>query len=343
MTELDQRKQILLQAIIRSYVKSAEPVGSEWLAANQNLGVSSATIRNELYEMTELGYLRQPHASAGRMPSDRGYRYYVDRLMTPARLTPDQVRALREAASLSDVDVKLLLTQTCRVLSSLTHYTSLASPPVSEESVIRQIHAVQVGATRLLLVIVLQGGQIIHRFVETPEAVTPAEVAQISSIIHGMLIGKQEPISAGAVEMRPGDRAFETVVHALVSAAQRALQVEEPELYTGGTSHMLGQPEFRESQKVEPLIRLLEERKTAFESLRVLLSQNSLAVVIGGENMRSELQECSLVAARYEAGPRSSGWVGVLGPTRMPYERTLSVVRGAAKALSQVFARLDVT
>src|SRR5437879_1686950 len=115
--ELDRRKQVLLQTIVRSYVVSAEPVGSEWLAANQNLGVRSATIRNELSEMTEMGYLRQPHTSAGRVPSDLGYRYYVDRLMTWVRLTAGEARALRETGNLSDVDVELLLTQTCRVLS----------------------------------------------------------------------------------------------------------------------------------------------------------------------------------------------------------------------------------
>src|SRR5437660_2751769 len=146
--ELDRRKQVLLHAIVHSYVKSAEPVGSEWLATSQNLGVRSATIRNELSEMTEMGYLRQPHTSAGRVPSDLGYRYYVDRLMTWARLAPTEVRALRETGSLTDVDVELLLTQTCRILSSLTHYTSVAAPPVSEAPVIRQVHAAQMAPTR---------------------------------------------------------------------------------------------------------------------------------------------------------------------------------------------------
>src|ERR1044071_9907605 len=127
MIELDSRKQLLLQEIVDSYVRSAEPVGSEWLASHQKLGVRSATIRNELSEMTELGYLRQPHASAGRVPSDLGYRHYVDRLMTWARLAPEELRALREAGSLTDGDLELLLTQTCRVLSSLTHYTSFVS------------------------------------------------------------------------------------------------------------------------------------------------------------------------------------------------------------------------
>src|ERR1051325_440336 len=132
MMELDPRKQALLQAIIDMYVRSAEPVGSEWLAANQKLGVRSATIRNEMAELTELGLLRQPHTSAGPVPSDRGYRYYVDRLMHPRPPSAPRARPLAELGQYSDGDVEELLRQTCRVLSSLTRYTSVAAPPVAE-------------------------------------------------------------------------------------------------------------------------------------------------------------------------------------------------------------------
>ena len=151
MMELDPRKQTLLQAIVDAYVRSAEPVGSEWLAAHQNLGVRSATIRNEMAEMTELGFLRQPHTSAGRVPSDLGYRYYVDRLMQQHPLLGPQARPLRELGRFSDGDVEDLLRQTCRVLSSLTRYTSVASPPVNEQPRIRQVHLAKMSERQLLL------------------------------------------------------------------------------------------------------------------------------------------------------------------------------------------------
>jgi heat-inducible transcriptional repressor len=342
MIELDPRKQLLLQAIVDSYVRSAEPVGSEWLASNQKLGVRSATIRNELSEMTELGYLRQPHTSAGRVPSDLGYRYYVDRLMTWARLAPAEVRALRGAGNLTGVDIELLLTQTCRVLSSLTRYTSFASPPVSESLVIRQVHAAQMSPVQLLLVVVLEGGHIIHRFVEVPRSLTPAEAGRLSPLLDALLAGKASSALADDLPFPPEARPLEPVLRTLIAAVRRALGDEAPALHMEGTSHILGQPEFRESQKVEPLIRLLEERKTAFESLRTLVTGSALSVIIGAENLRTELHECSLVAARYEAGPRSTGWIGLLGPTRMSYDHAMPVVSLAARALSRAFSRLGV-
>jgi len=342
MIELDPRKQLLLQAIVNSYVRSAEPVGSEWLASHQDLGVRSATIRNELSEMTELGYLLQPHTSAGRVPSDLGYRYYVDRLMTWARLAPAEVRALRGAGNLSGVDVELLLTQTCRVLSSLTHYTSFASPPVSEAPIVRQVHVAQMSPVQLLLVVVLGGGQIIHRFVEIPQSLTPAQAGCLSPLLDSLLVGRTLPTTAQELAVPPEARSLEPVLRTLIGALERALADEGPQLHMEGTSHILGQPEFRESQKVEPLIRLLEERKTAFQSLRTLLTGSALSVVIGAENLRTELHECSVVAARYEVSARSAGWIGVLGPTRMSYDHAMPVVSLAARALSRAFSRLRV-
>lgn len=342
MIELDPRKQLLLQAIVDNYVRSAEPVGSEWLASSQKLGVRSATIRNELSEMTELGFLRQPHTSSGRVPSDMGYRYYVDRLMTWVRLESAEVRALRGAGNLTGVDIELLLTQTCRVLSSLTRYTSFASPPISESPVIRQVHAAQMSPSQLLLVVVLEGGQIIHRFVEIPQPLTATEALRLSPLLDALLTGKSSRALADDMPLPPEARPLEQVLRALIAALQRALADAGPAIHMEGTSHILGQPEFRESQKVEPLIRLLEERKTAFESLRMLVMGRPISVTIGAENARTELHECSVVAARYEAGPRSAGWIGVLGPTRMSYDHAMPVVSVAARALSRAISRLAV-
>src|SRR5215210_2872490 len=179
--ELDRRKQLLLQAIVQSYVRSAEPIGSEWLATNQELGVRSATIRNELAEMTDLGYLRQPHTSAGRVPSDLGYRYYVDHLMRWDPLPAGDARAIRSAHRMSDGDVEQLLVQTCRVLSSLTGYTAVASPPAAGEPIVRQVHLVQVAAQQLLAVVVLDNGQVVHRFADVPQTLTPAQATRLSN------------------------------------------------------------------------------------------------------------------------------------------------------------------
>jgi heat-inducible transcriptional repressor len=341
--ELDPRKQSLLQAIIDVYVRSAEPVGSEWLAANQNLGVRSATIRNEMAELTELGLLRQPHTSAGRVPSDRGYRYYVDRLMHRRPVPAPHARPLRELGRVSDGDVDDLLRQTCRALSSLTRFTSVASPPISEHPRIRQVHLTKMSDRQLLVVVVLGNGCLIHRFAEPPRRLSPAEVERLSSALDRLLNGAEAACIAAAAQRIPGElSAYRETIHLLLGVVERSLGQEEGDLYLEGASHMLEQPEFRDAGKVEPLIRLLEARKIAFETLQEMLSGDPWTVVIGSENPQQEFQECSLVAARYGAGRSAAGWIGVVGPTRMPYGDTVPAVKMAAWALTQAFARIGL-
>jgi heat-inducible transcriptional repressor len=341
--ELDPRKQTLLQIIIDSYVRSAEPVGSEWLAANQNLGVRSATIRNEMAELTELGLLRQPHTSAGRVPSDRGYRYYVDRLMHRRPLPALHARPLRELGQVCDGDVDDLLRQTCRVLSSLTRFTSVASPPIAEHPRIRQVHLAKMSDRQLLVVVVLGNGCLIHRFAEPPQRLSPAEVERLSSALDQLLNGAEASGVSAAARRVPGElAAYRETIHVLIGVVERSMGQEAGDLYLEGASHMLEQPEFRDAGKVEPLIRLLEARKIAFETLQEMLAGEPWMVVIGSENPQREFQECSLVAARYGAGRSAAGWIGVVGPTRMPYGDTVPAVKMAARALTQAFARIGL-
>jgi heat-inducible transcriptional repressor len=341
--ELDLRKQTLLQAIVDTYVRSAEPVGSEWLAAHQKLGVRSATIRNEMAELTEMGLLRQPHTSSGRVPSDRGYRYYVDRLMHRRPLPAPHARPLREVGRFADGDVEELLRQTCRVLSSLTRYTSVASPPVTEHPRIRQVHLAKMSERQLLLVVVLDNGCLIHRFAELPQPLTPAEVERLSSALDQLLGGAEADAVAGSVARLPGElTGYRETLSSLLGVIERSLGEEKADLYLEGASRMLEQPEFRDAGKVEPLIRLLEARKVAFEMLQGLLSGESLTVVIGTENPQQVFQECSLVAARYGVGRSAAGWIGVVGPTRMSYDHAMPAVKMAARSLTEAFARIGL-
>ena len=343
MMELGPRKQTLLQAIIEAYVQSAEPVGSEWLAANQKLGVRSATIRNEMAELTELGLLRQPHTSAGRVPSDRGYRYYVDRLMHRRPLPAPHARPLQELGRVCDGDVADLLRQTCRVLSSLTRYTSVASPPMTEHLRIRQVHLAKMSDRQLLVVVVLDNGCLIHRFAEPLQRLTAAEVERLSRGLDQLLGGADANAVAAAPHRLPGELSgYRDTLLALLGVVERSMGQEEGDLFLEGASRILEQPEFRDAGKVEPLIRRLEARKRAFETLQELLAGEPWTVVIGSENPQREFQECSLVAARYDAGRGAAGWIGVLGPTRMPYGHTVPAVKMAARTLTEAFARIGL-
>lgn len=339
---LDRRKQSLLEAIVVTYVDRAEPVGSQFLASNETLGVRSATIRNELAEMTDLGYLRQPHTSAGRIPSDLGYRYYVDHLMTWDRLSSAEARTIRAGMKVSEGDVEQLLLQTCRILSSLTRYTSVATPPSSSEPAVRQVHLAQVTPNRLLAVVVLDNGQVVHRFYEAPRSLAPAEVTKLGNALDTVLsdlqISRISQVSP-AIETLGG---YEDVLRALIGIIASGVGEEDGEIYLEGASHILEQPEFRESNKVEPLVRFLEERKSAFETLRTLLAEDNVKVSIGRENPHAAMHEVSMVAARYSAGHRTHGWVAVLGPTRMHYAQAVPAVQYVARALSETLARLGL-
>jgi len=339
--QLDRRKQTLLQTIVVTYVNRAEPIGSRFLAGQEGLGVRSATIRNELAEMTDLGYLRQPHTSAGRIPSDLGYRYYVDHLMAWEPLSPGDARAIRGAQRLSEGDLEHLLVQTCRVLSSLTRYTSIASPPTSREPEVRQVHLVQLTPRRLLAVAVLDNGQVTHRFCELAENLVPSAVTEISGFLDESLRDRAVSAVAGALAVPDRMARHEDAIRSVHAAIARGLADERAELYVDGASHILEHPEFRETDRVEPLVRFLEERRTAYETLRQWIERESLTVSIGQENPHRALREVSLVTARYSAGPRRSGWLGVLGPTRMHYGHAISAVRYAARALTETLSRYD--
>lgn len=338
--DLDRRKQSLLHAIVVNYVHRAEPVGSHFLATVEGLGVRSATIRNELAEMTDLGYLRQPHTSAGRIPSDLGYRYYVDRLMVWDRLPANGARAIRGAQRLSEGDLEELLVQTCRVLSSLTRYTSVASPPASDVPTIRQVHLVQVAPQRLLAVVVLDNGQVVHRFCELQ--LTPGEVTRLGNalddLLQGVGVGKVPAAPPGDDEMAPYQEALKT----LLSLIARGVAGEDGGLIVDGASHILEHPEFREANRVEPLVRFLEERRTAFETLQQMIRGQTLTVSIGQENPHESMQEVSLVVARYTTSAGAHGWVGVIGPTRMHYARAVPAVQYAARTLSDTLGRLEL-
>lgn len=334
MTHLDGRKETILQAVVKTYVKSAEPVGSQYLASQGWAGVRAATIRHEMAAMTRLGYLDQPHPSAGRLPSTRGYRYFVDRLMAETTLSPAQQRRIRQPQELNEGDLDQLLSQTCRALASLTGMTSLASPPQGEAPRLKQIHLAPISPLRLLLVMVLENGHVAHRFVRLEREMTPAQVTRLNNAANALFAGLDMPTSVLVEAPRLPDVRHEALedVRALIKPI---LEEHHGRIFMEGTGRMLVEPEFREPERTSAVVKLLEERRNLYETVRALMRQGQMVVSIGDENPHEAMHELSLVAAPYTAGPGLSGWVGVMGPTRMRYEHTVPAVRYTAQALSE--------
>lgn len=333
--EMDSRKQQVLRAVVTEYVRTAEPVGSERLAESRAFSAKSATLRNEMAALAGLGYLQQPHTSAGRIPSDQGYRYYVDRLMEP-NLAAARLPHARFNAELDEV-----LRQTCRILSGITNCAAVATPPTRETVTVRQVHLTPVGEARALVVTVLSSGQVEHRIVETGIAASAAAFTRLDNLLNDELDGLPLDAARAAVFTLPHDLgAFSemaTKVHdAIVEIVTR--DAESDTVIEGATS-ILREPEFQNEERRERLLQALEDRRRLLESLRAI--SDDVDVTIGAENPCPEMHEFSFVSTRYHVGERMTGLIGVFGPTRMAYSSAIPAVRSMARRLGALLADLS--
>ncbi len=339
---LDERKQKILGAVVRGYVETVKPIGSEDLAARHDWGVKSATIRNELADLAEQGYLRQPHTSVGRIPSDLGYRFYVDHLMVTR--APAREVAVDEQA----VDLEHLLRQTCALLTRMTSYTSVATTPRPADTRLSRVFVSPAGDGRLLVVALFSTGQAENRLLgaapAAPEA-TASEIVALGSALDDVFAGR--PLDALAAseatpapaEFSPVQRdRFDLLAQALRQMARHA--VDEDHVYLEGTREIMRQPEFRDVTKIENVLETLQRRTLLYQTLSHALWESGVTVVIGAENPVLAMQECSVVTASYFVGARERGTIGVVGPTRMDYDRAVPAVNFFARSLSQTLTRL---
>lgn len=343
--ELGERKCRILGAIVHDYVATAEPVGSESLAQKYNLGVKPATIRNEMAAMSELGYLRQPHTSAGRVPSDLGYRYYVDRLMPAPRLGQRESDRARQGFDNCETEIEELIQQTCRILSSLTSCTSVATPPKTDTVSVQHVMVSIVSPSKLLVVTVLNTGHVDHRFVDYDGALTPTDVVAMTNLANERLQGADSAtVTTQGVGAFPRELAgLKGTYGKVVQRVRQALvAAEDDDLYMDGTGNILRQPEFHQAERIATLLNALEQRKALYQVLSKALLGPDVTVIIGSENQASEMQECSFVTARYSVGDRVIGSIGVIGPTRMDYRRAVAAVRFMASNLSEMLMHLSI-
>ncbi|MCS6829547.1 MAG: heat-inducible transcriptional repressor HrcA [Armatimonadota bacterium] len=349
MRPLDSRKAFILQAVVQDYVATAEPVGSEAVVERYGLRVSSATVRNEMAEMADMGYLRQPHVSAGRIPSDLGYRYYVEHLMKPVpvnRLLSPRQTSLFSPNNPEVGEIQRLLQAACRLLAESTRYASMATAPETDVVSLRHILLSQPAPGKLLLVLVASSGQVEHRLVPAPDKLSDQQMALIDRLL-------QERYSGRAVRellnMKPSTVSSEMpVIEPVWRLVEQAVQdcvetLSQQAVFLEGLQHILEQPEFRQIERLYPLISLLEHPQALMRVLHRLGASGRVQVVIGEENPLPEMRCCSFVASSYRIGDRVAGTVSVFGPTRMHYEVATAAVEYIANALSRVLTYLSVS
>jgi heat-inducible transcriptional repressor len=334
--ELSERKAGILRDLVRLYIRTGEPVGSEALAAASSLTVSSATIRNELAALEEQGYLIQPHTSAGRMPTDRGYRYFVDMLPARIRLRDPERKAIVGFfdEALSDVDE--ILRGTTQLLSRLTRYASLALAPGTQEAPIARAELVPLGTSTLLLV-VFDTGRVEKRVIELPEGVTDADVERLSGRLLEVLRGKtlHDARQAAVDEGRHGQET-DRHVFARVATALRSIDesAEAEHVVLGGVANIAAAEAFQQRDTLREMLEALERESEILRLLREAAATPPLTVTIGRENPMTGMWEASMIAAPYAARGRPVGTIGVVGPLRMDYAAAISAVREVAERLS---------
>lgn len=337
MPTLTERQKTLLMLIIRDYIDSAQPVGSKRLAEHYHINLSSATIRNEMAALTEMGYLRQPHTSAGRVPTEEGYRYFVSEMMHSAEL-PETVRhTISHQFYQSRPELDQWMTLAASILASQSQGVSVITAPHAEQVKFKHVELISTQGRQILMVLVMVGGEVSQQILTLAEPVSQDRLSQSAARLNGLLVG----LTAQAISKltaRP-DALDQDILLLIARDMHHSTDKSSGELYTDGLTNVLGEPEFSELDGPRRALRIFDEPAT-LQSLLARTTSNSdvgaLQVLIGGEGEYDDLRQCSLVIARYGVPGMATGALGVLGPMRMSYSRTIPTVRFVAALLSDM-------
>ncbi|MBC5809626.1 MAG: heat-inducible transcription repressor HrcA [Candidatus Eremiobacteraeota bacterium] len=343
--ELDKRKAFILATVVYEYVATAEPVGSNTLTQKYNLGVSSATIRNEMAELESAGYLVQPHTSAGRIPSDAGYRTYVDRLMRPEALRTEEKRRIRDEFRAASRELDDVIEQTARLLGQLSHNVAFMIAPARDTQTFRHLQLIWLSERAGLAIVVTSVGGATQAPFEHDPSVTADDMTRASNHLNARFAGRpmreiaESDVAAALAESGLSAEAGKTVQDAFRLAARSQ---EPPALVSTGTQHLLDQPEFQDLRKLRSILRIVEEQKTLYELVADSMTNDGPSVKIGHELGSDDMAECSVVTVPYRFGDGMVGLLAILGPRRMPYARMMALADSTAQSLGEHLSGADL-
>ncbi|GGS47697.1 heat-inducible transcription repressor HrcA [Planobispora rosea] len=334
---VDDRKLAVLRAIVEDYVSTNEPVGSKALAERHNLGVSPATIRNDMAMLEEQGYIAQPHTSAGRVPTDKGYRLFVDRLSQVKPLSGAERRAI-ESFLAGAVDIDDVVTRTVRLLAQLTRQVAVVQYPTLTSSTVRHIELVPLTERRLMFVLITNTGRVEQRVVESAEAIEESRVAHLRAMLNACLDGcalvsAPDRVADLPEKLPAEDRPLAATVLSVL--LESLVERHDEKIVFAGTANLAVADL---SVGLREVLEALEEQVVLMRLLGETTDQSALTVRIGSENPYTGLQGTSIVAAGYGSGDKQLARLGVLGPTRMDYPVTMGAVRAVARYVSQILA-----
>jgi heat-inducible transcriptional repressor len=342
---LTEREEQVLEAVIQTYVETAEPAGSRTVARRRGLGVSPATIRNAMSDLEEKGFLFHPHTSAGRIPTDRAYRYYVDTLMRPLRLrAAEQRRLRRELQDEGQGGLERLIDRSITILGLVTGELGLAIAPRLDEVVLEKLELALVSAEKILMVLTLRSGVVRTVYVDLRGAVPAATLAAVNTILNDRLAGLTLVQIRDTLPERLRDAAADDTATELLNIFMQSAEdvldggdVTGADLLLGRTSVLASQPEFSTGPRLRSLIELTEQKDLLADVLAARAHDSAPTITIGGEHGDPKLQTLTLVTSEYRLG-NVSGVLGVIGPTRMPYEKVAAIVEYTSNLMSELAA-----
>ena len=340
--ELDERKIKILTAVIKTYLETGEPVGSRTISKYTDLSLSSATIRNEMADLEEMGYILQPHTSSGRIPTDKGYRFYVDSLMEIKEREIEDMKevVLEKADKLSEV-----LKQAAKLLASNTNYAAMVSTPEIHRNKLKFIQLSRVDENSILAVIVVEGNIIKNKMIDTEAPLDDDTILKLNLLLNTHLNGLSlEKINLGLITLLKEKAGIHTDVDSsVIDAVAEAIRADENlEIYTSGANNIFRYPELADHEKASDIINTFEEKKQLEKMVTERLMEdgpekNGIQVYIGSEAPVPAMKDCSVVTATYELGEGMRGTVGIIGPKRMDYDKVMSTIKKLMDQLDMIY------
>lgn len=344
-SELDERKVKILDAIIRNYLATGEPVGSRTISKYTDLNLSSATIRNEMADLEEMGYIVQPHTSAGRIPSDKGYRLYVDHLMEEK---DKEISEMKDFVIEKTEKMEKVLKQAAKLLASNTNYATLVSAPAYSKNKIKFIQLSAVSNTQLLAVIVMNSNVVKNQMIDISEPLDNETVLKLNILLNTSLNGLSlDEINLGTIALLKEQAGIhsEIVSHVLDTLVQTISETEDLQIYTSGATNILKYPELSDSDSVSSLLSTFEEKEElqslVTESLSGNENETGIQVYIGNETPVQTMKDCSVVTAVYDLGEGVKGTIGIIGPKRMDYEKVMDNLKTLKSQLDGIYKKSD--
>ncbi|MCL2695154.1 MAG: heat-inducible transcriptional repressor HrcA [Clostridiales bacterium] len=339
---MDNRKLRILRAIIDEYILSAVPVGSKSLSRNTDFALSSATIRNEMAGLEGLGYLEQPHTSAGRVPSDKAYRLYVDSMLQRAKLTERELAVLQRYCGVRVSSVEEVMRETARSLSEITNYTAIVLMPEMSESRLRHLQLVPLAQGSALAVAVTDAGVAREAVIRIPPDMSVEELEQISRMITQRYYNRTISTVAERLVVEIGEilRERKSFLQSLTGTIDRSAASGTHLVELSGATNILHYPEYRDVQKAKSFLAAVENKDTLYDLLKQA-SGMEFTITIGSENKAETLRDCSVVTASYKLGDLALGTFGIIGPTRMQYGKVLTILEYMRASLGEVLTGLQ--